>query len=897
MSLVPCISPSQIDMNTKRINLLFSRWSNKRNIRKRFTNDNDIFNKEIAKRNLKSWAQDILEVPFVPEYTLTNKQVSRLEVAMDSYNRDLNGRFRNIAGLFATPRGLARLDPTSNKFLMKLENMKNYERNRVSFLEFSTQEIRDIMLSAHIKKGMGSKLFGNKSYKTFRKKRNDIFNAKDEVAEVDAYNEVKKFLNKDEGKLLDQYNRLIRLRSKSKKGETSELRKAIAEGYVHTDPSTLKEETVYYDPQISEAVLATHELLDKMGNVNIKSFDRIQDIITHKFSRFDNKHLQLVDMLDAASKRIRKGIEAGNYFPKVTLETMHQIRQRLESILPENDPGKLIQELSDLTTVTEKILSDLNNIPENTKASSQSNLNVMWETDPFVVIEKYSRDAIQFNKNIHIQASYLEAMRDVPTRDTPFLQGMRSFIIEEYAVATEGARRRPEWVNDMVRNINGFQTARTMGLNVTGGVKNFLSISHYLSKVGVGNVINANRLYQDDVIKTITDKVEKEEGFLFTPRDSAIIMEGTIGRDKYKDSELRFNDEEGQFYYKDVRLRDMMENMKDKSLSKLLFFHRLTENYQRKKMFRTSFILKLHQLRSSGMMNEAGEPDAASIRFAKNFALKMVNGWAYEYAPFAKNKYVRGSQDIIVDEIGESYIVKKSVGGGISEIAFHLLHYPLSLFETHISELKGAKQSILAGQYNLKVNPFSEKGNAEWSPELQYLLRYAGMFGLIQLSSILLNVNFNNILENETIDRIARIEKDLLEHDSKEAATFGLLSEFTGPTIGHLKYFSIAKGLVDMDDPLTRVMLGNVNYAENTEDVLKYTDYQWSTEYGRLKNKILPALRDGRGVDVLRHYLALYPSSWIKSARRHIGLKKPSTSKYTTSEVLSSLAKLPSQTS
>ena len=559
MPLVPCINPSQIDINTKRINLLFSRWSNKRNIRKRFTNDNDVFVKEMEKRNLESWAQDILEVPFVPEYTLTDKQVSRLEVAMDEYNRDLNGKFKNIAGLFATPRGLARLDPTSNRFLMKLESMKNYERNRVSFLEFSTQSIRDMMLSAHIKKGMGSKLFGNKSYKTFRKKRNDIFNAKDEVAEIDAYNKVRDFLNKDEGRLLGQYSKLINLRSKSsKKGETSEFRKAVVEGYVHRDPSTLKEETVYYDPQIIESVLATHELLDNMGKVNIKSFDKLKDIIIYKYSRFDNNHLQLVDMLDAAKERIDKGIKAGNYFPKVTIETMHQIRQRLESILPENDPGKLIQELSNLPTVTEKILSDLNNIPENTKASSQSNLNVMWETDPFVVIEKYSRDAIQFNKNIHIQAAYLEAMRDVPTRDTPFLQGMRSFIIEEYAVATEGARRRPEWVNDMVRNINGFQTARTMGLNVTGGVKNFLSISHYLSKVGAGNVLNANRLYQDEVIKTITDKVEKEEGFLFTPRDSAIIMEGTIGRDKYKDSELRFNDEDGQFYYKDVRLRDMM---------------------------------------------------------------------------------------------------------------------------------------------------------------------------------------------------------------------------------------------------------------------------------------------------------------------------------------------------
>ena len=203
------------------------------------------------------------------------------------------------------------------------------------------------------------------------------------------------------------------------------------------------------------------------------------------------------------------------------------------------------------------------------------------------------------------------------------------------------------------------------------------------------------------------------------------------------------------------------------------------------------------------------------------------------------------------------------------------------------------KQSILAGQFNLKVNPFSEKGNAEWSPELQYALRYAGLFGMIQLSSILMNVNFNNILENETINKIGRIEKNLLEYDSEDTATFGLLSEFTGPSVSHMKYFSIVAGLVNMDDPLTKIMLGNVDYNEETEDVLRYTDYQWSTEYGRLKNKIIPAIRDGRGVDVLRHYLSLYPSSWIKSARRHIGLSRPSTSNFTTSEILSSLSKLP----
>ena len=178
MSLMPCISQTQIDLNAQAINSLFQKWIDYPSIKKRFTNKNNNLETEIAKRNLISWAQDILDVPFDKTYTLTNKQISRLEVAMKEYNKDLNGPFKNIAGLFATPRGYARLDPTSRRFLAKLEDMKNFERNRVSLLEFKFQEIKDLVLAAHIKNDLGWKRFGfssNKSYKAFRKKRDMLF--------------------------------------------------------------------------------------------------------------------------------------------------------------------------------------------------------------------------------------------------------------------------------------------------------------------------------------------------------------------------------------------------------------------------------------------------------------------------------------------------------------------------------------------------------------------------------------------------------------------------------------------------------------------------------------------------------------------------------------------------
>ena len=96
-------------------------------------------------------------------------------------------------------------------------------------------------------------------------------------------------------------------------------------------------------------------------------------------------------------------------------------------------------------------------------------------------------------------------------------------------------------------------------------------------------------------------------------------------------------------------------------------------------MFRTALHRKYNNLVNDGY--DAGK----ALTFSKAYALKMVNSWAYEYSAHAKSKAVRGEWRTI-DEIGDGKIVKKPMAGAIgagSEVAFHLLHYPMSLFETH----------------------------------------------------------------------------------------------------------------------------------------------------------------------------------------------------------------------
>ena len=522
-------------------------------------------------------------------------------------------------------------------------------------------------------------------------------------------------------------------------------------------------------------------------------------------------------------------------------------------------------------------------------------------------MSQYGKDAIAFNKLIFAQDALLDGMSQIPkTNNTKFLKGLKKFMVEEYTVFTEGTKTRPDWVNNMVYYTNAFQTARTMGFNVTGAVKNAASAVHYFSHVGMSSINKAQRAirHNEDGIKDIIDKMEKEAGYKFMDPASELFAEGLVKRADFDQSKIQFNPIDGTIKYNNSPIRDMLGDVTDWSMGKLLTFHRMTENWQRRWMFRTAFVQKYQQL----LNNSPTYSKQSAESFAKNYALNIVNGFAYEYAPHAKAKPLRGTgHQVKVDEFGEHVIMKRPIIGGMSEVAFHLLHYPMSLAETHLSALKGAGKAVRAGQWN--------------ADEVVYAARYAGVYGALQLGSILLNVDLNNIFENETISRIKRIHNDLTvggEYELKDLvipdytalgelsfdeidkesspvlikstpiettrvdktkvvfpqdfiksgrkrSTFGLSSEVFGPTIGHIKYGLIASGLIDLDqNTFNQIIFGNVDYSEEDDDVARYTAYQYSTEYGRFINKTWPAVRDGRGMDLFRHWLSAYPSRFTK---------------------------------
>ena len=858
---------------------IYDYWQSKKNIVERFGGDKD-FNHTHAIDNMKWLIEARLEVPWDSDSPLTEAHYRRIKVEIDAFNNALGGNFQNLAWI--VPEGISKQDPTSRRFYLKLNEILNYERVQVNKVLTDNGYIANHMLDAY--EFYNSKGKGDKALEELKRLRLEMANA-DPSEHVQAEFEVaiEKFIASDEGRTIREFIELVHMDNGTFKRVPKEnfrdQNEFLEDGKTPNPEFGNKK---IYNPHVYKAVQVARRNLNDMGKVYVGGLIGLQKIIALKYTNTESISEAKTASSEAKAmiETIQKSIDdiqqahisekdkdkKGGYFPQVQFETMMEVKERLSKAM-NSTTG---QQDWAFGSVVDKVLEqiDINKIPAHARPKSTV-VQEYWEKDPLMVLKEYGDQAAQFNKMVTTQVTYLDALKHLPNTDVEFHKGLKRFIDEEYTVFTRGTSGRADWVNGAVTTLNAYQTARTMGLNITGAVKNAASAIHFYSRVGLKSFKDVKKAmtgHEPEFVEAMK-RAEERAGFLFTDVAKELYTEGLITRKQMQTGEIQFNPLTGKITMENRPVKDALVNMGKWTLDKALFFHRLTENYQRKWMFRTAMYKKYNQL-----VNE-GYNEAKAEKFSTEFALKMVNSWAYEYAAHAKAKWVRGEGRVVEEMEDGSMITKELSGlkGGAQEVIFHLLHYPMSLFETHYDALRGAHKSILAGNYGMDKTGFKD------SEELQYALRYAGVSGVIALSSILTNTDFTNILENETVERIHRVVDDLTKYDSKEKGTFGLLSEFTGPTVGHLKYMMVAQEIIDIEhNDLNKILFGNVNFADpNDKMSTMYSAYQLSTEWGVLKNKIWPSLKAGRGRDIITHTLKLYPNQYTKKLNQMIYGRKP----------------------
>jgi len=851
---VSCHSKNELLVWEEKGNALYEKWRTNPSIDKRFRVNGE-FMEANSEQGFREWMLEKMNRPFAADVPFTESQINLAGRWIDHYANNLNGKFSNLA--WVVPEGLSKQDPFSRMLHNSMNNILNQERVNINTLGSANALISLNLVEAYMS-SFGKKV-GKTKLKGIKEARQKMITAETEESYDKWANKFEEIVNSDkDGQILRDFEELVSMPAAA----NNEF-----DGFksIHKDTFRTRQNGVWkkksYDTNTVLAAKAGRDLLKKIGLTYAMGLNKYADLAEFKYSLGNPaKGKEVKARLKEAISSLEMDIKTEGYYPHVLFDNLNQIKQKMsESFDPRNGNTINIEETTN--DIIKSILEAPIDTPDQLKKRNPL-LSNSYEKDPILAITTYSNEAIQFNKLVHIQDAYLKTLKNLPTNETNFTNGLSRFIQEQYAVFTEGTKGRNAFANNAVTILNSLQTAATMGLNITGAIKNAASIMHFYTRIGHKSSQDAVRAFMhneaigvgDNKIgfKDWVDQAEKEAGFLFTDAASELYAEGTgkltsmLGEGKHD-----FDPLTGKVTFNGTPVKDLLLKAGQWTVEKGLFFHRYTENKQRQWMYRTALYHQYNKLSRMGFKSDVAKKES------KDWALKMVNSWAYEYSPHAKAKMVRGEWRT-VEEMGDGQVIAKRLkkggnAGAISEVAFHLLHYPMSLAETQYDQLSKAHKAYLAGE-------------GFESEEIQWLSRQAGIMSLITLGSVVFNSDLSNIFENETLNRLQNVAKDITEYDNDDLSTFGLLGEVTGPTIGAVKRALIAHGLIDVDEStLNKILFGNVNFADEFDEKAQRLDkYKWGTFAGTTVNKILPSLQAGRGRDLITHYLKLYPNDFTK---------------------------------
>jgi hypothetical protein len=634
-----------------------------------------------------------------------------------------------------------------------------------------------------------------------------------------------------------------------------------------------------YDKDLLTAVEDSRTLLNSMGKVAINGFTQMKGVVrqlaeSRIVSKIDNNYLKKIDK---GIKRIKEGIEQGGYLPHVLLDRVVEINAKATSIL---EAGTNLRRAEFTAGELLDIINDMSAIPNLTRSRNEA-LNNLWSKNPFYILDQYSKDVIAFNKIQAIQNYYVPAIKRFYNDDhvnKGFIQSMRNFIEDTYTISTKGLLERPDWVNGTIRTLNAIETVKSMGLGVTGAIRNGASAAFFFAKNGVFSASAAiskyNSHYRGDL-----SKIEQEQGFEFGEAGRELVAEGLIPSTVNK-SDIVFDPLTQKVTYRDKGIMKVLDPKLDAIVGGSLIFHRFTENMSRKWMFRVAWIESYEMLKNHNVLKPhknykdfQSSNDAEISKMATRFALKAVNNFAFEYAPHAKARMVGGTapKGKLNPKTGLPIMESRDYVTGMGEVMHQFMHFPMSFLHLQSKILTNSYDALLSGQYD--------------APELKTALRFAGLYLTVEALSTILNLNFANLLENDTVEKTkdlydyAFLPEEDLEHKR------GVINDFAlGPWGGNLLYAANVAQLYDMpDDRWGQMLLGYIDYYEKGDipfgvkkdkgKVLEAEERSntwqrlFGTTIGKSYTKLYPAIRDGRGMDFFRHLFAVYPTTELKERR------------------------------
>jgi len=570
--------------------------------------------------------------------------------------------------------------------------------------------------------------------------------------------------------------------------------------------------------------LKQHKKVVRLSFLNSLSNDALVGKVGQRVRKYEEK-------INEEIKAIEEGMKGGNYFPHYLLETFIQI----ENIL-QKDRAKLLKDPEANLKELENIFSNMRKNLGTPASAHHRKLEPFtnYMKNPLGVIRKYSMDAIAFNRVNYLRQIYLQGIQRLP-KDAESSQALRDYVTDVFTLAEKGYTERPPWVNKTVRILTGYEFLSKIGFGVATAARNTLSGLYYVQSVGNGAFVRYLREWkrsENKTIRELVEKVEKEQGFRFEDMSSPLFTEGLLPTEGVNIRDVDIvtgRDGVPKLSYQDGTTWKAIDASMSAATGKGAIFQKVTENYLRKHMFRYSFMVKYNQL------TRGGTPEALAEKKSRQYALDIVNKYAFEYAAHQKAPIIGGTP---------------KGAGAAGQVLGQFFHFPFSFLQMQSEVLRKSKDAAVAQQWN--------------SPDLYIPLKFAGLYAFTTLMSGVFNVDFHTLMENDTVERI----KDLYKVANGEEDVKG--RGYIGPAAGDLFFLATLYDFIELPDNAVKDLIVGYN------DAYKLTDEQkrsrllstLNVEASKLITRDAKALQNGTIWNVMMHEFGLYPRAWTREYRQ-----------------------------
>jgi len=606
------------------------------------------------------------------------------------------------------------------------------------------------------------------------------------------------------------------------------------------------------------------DTLDKMGKVMVNGLKQHKKVVRLAFlnstssdaliGRVGERVRKYEEKINDNIKAIEEGIKGGDYYPHYLMESFINIEKIMEQ-----DRASLIdnadKNLTSLETELSKVRQNLG-----TPKSAKHRKNQPYENymkNPLGALRKYSLDAINFNRVNYVKQIYLQGIQRLP-KNAETSEALRKYIDDIFTLAEKGYQERPAWVNKTVRVLTGYEFLSKIGFGVATAARNTMSGLYYVQSVG-------NRAFskylmewdrpENDVVRKKIEAVEEEQGFKFEDMSSPLFTEGLLPTEgvRVRDVDIVVGrDGQPKLSYRDGNVWKAIDSSMSAATGKGAILQKVTENFLRKHMFRFSYKDKYNQL----IRGEEKQYDLEgkeikteqSKKFkldadkrARQYALDIVNKYAFEYAAHQKAPVIGGTA---------------KTAGAAGQVLGQFFHFPFSFLQMQSEVLRKSKDAAIAKQWD--------------SPDLLIPLRFAGLYMFTTLMSGVFNVDFHTLMENDTVERI----RDLYDVANGEEDIKG--RGYIGPAVGDLFFLATLHDFIELPDNVVKDLIVGYNDAYELTDEEKRSRLlsTLNVEASKIMTRDYKALQNGTIWNVMMHEFGLYPKGWTREMRQKEPLKR-----------------------